>query len=126
MLDLVGFRRPLDDLVPALSRFPWDFEQELVRLDSADLRHALMLYRDGVISADQLEEWADVVEGRDDIAFTSQLVIDLINQLANPLLFGRLTAERVDELLRVLSDRKLVAPTGLGRPANPSGQVGAG
>lgn len=96
--DLVRLRRPLDDALAELRRFPWDSDEELVELGPTELRHALNRYLAGDLTAEGLEDWANAIEGRDDIAFTPQDIIDLITELANPLLYRSLTPENVRDL----------------------------
>ena len=98
--DLVRLRRPLDEAIAGLRRFPWDSDEELVELEPADLRRVLDRYLAGDLSAEQLEDWANAVEGRDDIGFRPRDVIDLIAELANPTLFRPLTQETVRDLVR--------------------------
>jgi len=63
------------------------------------LRTALEEFVNGDLSADELETWADSVEGRDDIEFTPREIIDLIAEIANPLLFSPLNKDSARELL---------------------------
>lgn len=98
--DLVHRRRPLVEAVAMLRQYPWDCEEELVELGPSVLRSALSDFLAGSISADDLEEWANAVEGRDDIAFAPSGVVDVIAALANPLLYEPLTQETARQLLR--------------------------
>ncbi|WP_007026846.1 hypothetical protein [Saccharomonospora iraqiensis] len=97
--DLVEFRKPIEHTLAALREFPWDSDEELATLDVSALRRVVDMFERGRIDADELEEWADAVEGRDDIAFGSQDVIDAVNTLANPVLFGPLTKENVNRIV---------------------------
>ena len=57
----------------------------------------------GRTSAIEVENWANAIEGRDDIGFepaNEQLLRELVHELANPLLTQPLTRERAIELLK--------------------------
>jgi hypothetical protein len=97
--DLVRLRRPLAEAITSLRRFPWDSDEELVELGPADLRRVLDRCLAGDLSAEQLEDWANAVESREDIAFEPRDVIDLVAELANPTLFRPLTQETVRDLV---------------------------
>jgi hypothetical protein len=97
--DLVFLRRPLPDAVAQLRSFPWDADQELVTLGPAALQAVLERTLGGELSAQQLEDWANAVEGRDDIAFEPQAMVDLVAEVANPVLYEPLTTDTVLDLL---------------------------
>ncbi|MGH3685708.1 MAG: hypothetical protein ACRDRU_12465 [Pseudonocardiaceae bacterium] len=97
--DLVYRRRPLIEAVTTLRQYPWDCEEELVELGPSVLRSVLTDFMAGSTSADDLEEWANAVEGRDDIAFVPSGAIDVIAALANPLLYEPLNQETARQLL---------------------------
>jgi hypothetical protein len=97
--DVVHRRRPLIEAVMTLRRYPWDCEEELVELGPNVLRSALTDFLAGFISAADLEDWANAVEGRDDIAFVPSGVVDVVAALANPLLYEPLTRETALQLL---------------------------
>ncbi|MGH3623468.1 MAG: hypothetical protein ACRDQ5_17000 [Sciscionella sp.] len=85
--DLVHLRVPVAEAIAALGRFPWDSDTELVTLDADALAHVLDRFLEGSLLPQALEDWANAVEGRDDIAFSSDDLIDHIAELANPLLY---------------------------------------
>jgi hypothetical protein len=77
-------RRPLDDVMKTLHQYPWDSKDELTEFGPAELRYALDSFLDGALSAEQLEAWANAIEGRDDIGFRPSALIDLVAKLAKP------------------------------------------
>jgi hypothetical protein len=97
--NLVHLRVPVDEAISALKPFPWDSEHELATLGAAEVKVALEKFIDGRVSAEELEIWANGVEGRDDIDFTPHEVIDLITEIANPLLFSPLSTDTASKLL---------------------------
>lgn len=97
---------PLDDLVAELRSFGWDYEGEQAELNRKHLNNVLKRFLGGELSADDVERWANLAEGREDICFEAgieEALEDILHQLANPVLVGRLTKERANEMLERLS-----------------------
>lgn len=87
--DLIELREPIPAAISHLRRFPWDSDAELVTLRGNDLIRILDAYLDGELSNSEVEEWAEAVEGRDDIGYEPQqrsVLRQIIFELANPLL----------------------------------------
>jgi hypothetical protein len=102
--DLLAFDGPIEDLAPALVGLPWDSEEELVNLTAADVASVLERYGSGTLSSEQVEAWANLIEGRDDIGVDpegSERIAEAVHVLANPLLEGSLN-ERHSELMASL------------------------
>ena len=71
----------------AVSKFAWDSEIELVTLSRASAAALLERYLQGELAEADLEEWANAVEGRDDIGFESEykgLLGEFVFETANP------------------------------------------
>lgn len=104
---LLDYSVPLDDVVAELRSFDWDYEGEQAELSRKHLNNVLKRFLIGELSADEVERWANLAEGREDICFEAGLeetLEDILHQLANPVLVGRLTRERANELLERLYD----------------------
>ena len=87
--DLIEIREPIAAAVSHLRRFPWDCDAELVTLTGSDLIRVLDRYLQGDLSNTDVEEWAEALEGRDDVGYEPQLsdtLKQIIFELANPLL----------------------------------------
>lgn len=100
--DLVRLRLPAQDAIDRLARYPWDREQPLVVLGGADLQRVLRLFTSGDLGPDDVERWANRVEGRDDIGYdesSSSLLRECIFELANPEITRRLTPDAADQWL---------------------------
>ena len=94
---LLGFERPVEQLRTALAMFSWDSDTELAFLSVGHAANILNRFVTGRTSAGEIENWANAVEGRDDIGFESsneQLLRELVHELANPLITQPLTRER--------------------------------
>lgn len=72
-------------LVRRLRQLPWDSEESPVLLTRSNVVAVLDRYLVGGLSEDDLENWANEIEGREDIDF-DEVSKDAIFELANPLL----------------------------------------
>ena len=103
--DLVELREPILATIGRLRLFPWDSDAALVMLTSNDLIRILDRYLRRELSNIEVEEWAEALEGRDDIGYESQLggtLRQIIFELANPLLttpLGPAQARRLKEAI---------------------------
>lgn len=104
--DLIHVREPIPKAVSNLRRFPWDSDAALVTLTGRDLLRILDGYLCGELSEVDVEEWAEAIEGRDDVGYEPELA-DTLRQvvfcLANPLLTTPLGPELAGELKDTVS-----------------------
>lgn len=95
---LIHLSVPLDKAMADLRKFEWDSESALVQLKASDLYEILTRFLDQEVTAKQVEEWANAVEGRDDIDYSD--VSEAINTLANPITTKSLAADSAQRLIR--------------------------
>jgi len=100
---LVRYEEPPEPLVQELRGFPWDwFEEEpLVVLSISDLLRVIDRFLAGEIDAQQLQDWAERLECREDFGFDlahEELVDDVFFRLASPFINEPLTAETVSRM----------------------------
>jgi hypothetical protein len=77
-----------------LGSYPWDSEEELYVLTQSDALEVLERYLVGKISSSELRDWAEALEGRDDLGFEEVRADDLKNflfEIATPELFSPLS-----------------------------------
>lgn len=106
--ELVGLRRPLQHVLELLGGFPWDSDEPLVCVHAADVVGVLSRCLEGELSAQQIGDWANALEGRDDLEFEQggrTSLSEVVFELANPDLVGGLTRTRVAEIVTELSSR---------------------
>ena len=99
---LLRYERSPREIAAALKAFGWDAEDELVTLARGHVCGVLCRFTSDRLSAADVEHWANVVEGREDIGLETgyeALLLEVIFELANPLLHEPLTKERADRLL---------------------------
>ena len=85
-----------------LNKLPWDSDKPLVTLTRPDIMRVLGRFINEELNENEVEAWANAIEGREDIDFEigyEELLSDVIHQLANPLLTVRLTSTSAHEML---------------------------
>lgn len=97
--DLIEFRKPLYTAIADIRSFPWDSDEEFVTVDPAVLGRALRMFLEGTLSPQELEDWANAIEGRDDIAFDPADAMEVVVELANPILYRPLNEDTAMSLL---------------------------
>jgi nitrogen fixation NifU-like protein len=103
---LIEATAPVGQIAPLLAGYPWDSNEKLVVLSAKHVRHVLKCFLSGGMSSKELEDWANAVEGRDDIGFAaeqSESLQSIIHLLANPILEGEVNEIRARDILRTLS-----------------------
>ena len=87
---VVRYERPLEMLRNALAPWPWDWDSAPIAHVSNDaVRNVIRRYLAGDLSAADVEEWANLLEVREDVDF-EPAAASAIFDLANPELEGAL------------------------------------
>ena len=105
LLDLVHFKNNIDALKNMLSEIGFDSETELVSMSRDDIVKILQRSLDKKISFLELEEWANLIECREEIGFTDEKIQEMIFKLANPYLYGELDEKQVLSYLNELDEK---------------------
>lgn len=90
---LVALDRPLDELRERVASFPFDWDgPPLGTLRREHLLAVLARWQSGELTPEEVEDWANLVEVRDDLDHdpTDPAVAGAVFDLANPLLQGEL------------------------------------
>ena len=98
---LLNFDGKLEAVSYELKKYDWDSE-ELVSLQAYHIVDILKNYLAKVITEKDVEDWADSIEGREDIEINPEF-IEILHELANPYLCGNLTVNRAAKILQQLS-----------------------
>ncbi|AEP09831.1 hypothetical protein [Micavibrio aeruginosavorus] len=87
--------------VRRLNDMEWDFSGDPVFLERALIRNILDRYLKGILVADDVYQWADFVELREDIQFHAEddIIPSIVHALANPALEGALTPDSAKTFL---------------------------
>lgn len=110
---LIEFKQPLSSILSSLKTFFWDSDEVLVTLEKEHLIHVISQYLNNHFSAVDVENWANAIEGREDIGYATQdedILNNIIFDLANPILTSPLSPEIAREYLIKLSDSRFSAP----------------
>ena len=105
LLDLVHFKNNIDTLKNMLSQIGFDSEIELVSMSRDNIVEILQRSLDKKISFLELEEWANLIECREDIGFEDKKTQEMIFKLANPYLYGELDEKQVLSYLNELDEK---------------------
>jgi hypothetical protein len=101
--DLICLKGNITDLKNELAQFPWDVEEPLIQITKIDFKSVLTRSLSNEISFDILEDWADLIECRDDLSFENDELQEIIFELANPIINGFITKERIAQIISDLS-----------------------
>jgi hypothetical protein len=104
---LIELRESIPVSISRLRQFPWDSDRALVVLTGNDLARMLDRYLQGELSNMELEEWANALEGRDDIGYepsTDDNLRRIIFELANPLLATPIGPAQVQRWKEAISE----------------------
>jgi len=84
-----------------LKNYPFDSEESLFVVKEIDLKNILesFINNNSLEFYLTLEEWANIVECRDDLDFENDKVHQIITELANPILYNKLTRLNLLKLL---------------------------
>ncbi len=99
---LVEAELPIAQAIARMSKFVWDSEEYLAVLTPENLERVLNLFTEGYLTASDVEDWANALECRDDLALSEPVVSEVLYELANPLITHALSTERVHHLLSVV------------------------
>ena len=103
---LVTFSQPLEFLIKELSQFEWDYEGEPVIIEPLHVVSILNRFLSGHLNAKQVEQWANLIECREDIDYEAsnrKQLEQVIYEFANPELEGPLTIERCQAFFLIFS-----------------------
>ena len=100
LTDLIQCRRSPSEARLLLRDFTWDSDP-LVHVSNTDVSAVLQTFVSGTASFTFVEEWAEVLESREDVRIDPTAHAALY-ELANPALEGHLTVDRARELLAAL------------------------
>lgn len=96
---LVKVSIPVPEAISNLALLPWDSESDLMVLTPDDFSQVLTKFVRGTLAESDVEAWANALECREDIGYANSTVLELLNELANPLLTMQLTPQRAAFLL---------------------------
>lgn len=99
LLNLINFTKDISAIKRDLAKIGFDSESELVTITQNTIANILNRVVDKEISYDLLEEWANLIECREDIGYEDEILQEIIFELANPCLYGKIDKEKIYMIL---------------------------
>jgi hypothetical protein len=81
--------RPLAEITAKLNRLGWDSSTEIIPLTRSNVVTILQRFLDREITAQEVEDWANAIEGREDLGLEQgheDVLQQVLFELANPLI----------------------------------------
>lgn len=97
LIDLVQNKKEISDLTKELSHHSWDYDEPLYIVTAQDVYNVL-----NTLDAETLENWANAIESREELDFENEELQEMIHELANPILFGTISNEKIESLKKHL------------------------
>ncbi len=102
LIDLIRFSGNLQELQTELSQFSWDVEGFSLIVSKLEFTNILKKCIEDKISFEELENWANIIECRDDLDFEDVEIQEIIFELASPEINGEISKERLRKILNDL------------------------
>jgi hypothetical protein len=98
---LIEYREPIEQTIAGLSELGWDAEEPAALITPDDVKGILQRFLRRELTSAQVTDWADLVEVREDIAYSSHenVLSDIVFRLANPSLRDEVTPTLATKLL---------------------------
>lgn len=96
--NLIHLNGNLNEIQIELSTFPWDINEPIVTITKNVLYSVLNKCIEHEITLTELENWANLIECRDDIDFENNEIQEIIFELANLEINGQITLLRLKEI----------------------------
>jgi len=108
--EIILFAKPVDELARLAAQLPWDPDGSApVDLTDQDLVRVIVRFQKGVLAASDIEQWADLLESREDVHVASEAGEEVLFEMANPLLNAGDVAEQAQSWMKRLSTGELEA-----------------
>jgi hypothetical protein len=97
--DLVLLQSSIEVLEKELNQYPWDIETPLLKVSKNDIALILKKCLDNEIDFKTLTNWANAIECRDDLDFSTEEIQEIIFEVANSEINEEVTKERLQEIV---------------------------
>ena len=99
LLNLINFTKGISAIKSDLAKIGFDSESELVTITKNTIANILNRVIDKEISYNLLEEWANLIECREDIGYEDEILQEIIFEPANPCLYGEIDEKEICMIL---------------------------
>ena len=105
LIDLVFLKANLSELQNELAQYSWDIEEPILVISKQDFTNVLQRCIECEITFDDLTNWANAIECRDDLDFESEEMQEIVFELSSPEINGEITKERLQEMVNELQEQ---------------------
>ena len=99
LLNLINFAKDMSAIKSDLAKRGFNSESELVTITKNTIVNILNRVIDKEISYELLEEWANLIECREDIGYEDEILQEIIFELANSCLYGEIDEGKICMIL---------------------------
>ena len=99
LLNLINFSKNISAIKSDLAKIGFNSESELVTITKNTIANILNRVINKAISYELLEEWANLIECREDIGYEDEILQEIIFELANPRLYGEIDKRKICMIL---------------------------
>ena len=99
LLNLINFTKDISAIKSDLAKIGFDSESEIVTITQNTIANILNRVIDKEISYDLLEEWANLIECREDIGYEDEILQEIIFEPANPCLYREIDERKIFVIL---------------------------
>ncbi len=99
LLNLINFSKNISAIKSDLAKIGFNSESELVTITKNTIANILNRVINKEISYELLEEWANLIECREDIGYEDEILQEIIFELANPRLYGEIDKRKICMIL---------------------------
>jgi hypothetical protein len=108
---LLSLAEPTGSLMQELKEYGWDSEYELGVLTPEHMKNVLKLYLVGSLSENEVIDWANAIEQRDDIGFLqshAEVLEEMVFWLSNPSINYSITPSLANRILLHLENNTII------------------
>ena len=99
---LIKFSVPLIEIKRRLHELSWDFDGQPLEMGSCHLIGVLRRYLSDDLNCEEIAEWANLIEMREDIEVDSG-ICEFMHELANPYLEGDFGKVRANQIIHAIT-----------------------
>jgi hypothetical protein len=94
----------IENLKEMISMLPWDSQEDIFIITKQILKEILINFIDTNQSFNVIEDWANILECREDIGYSNLVLKDIIDELTNPILYGEISKEKIKNIITILDN----------------------
>jgi hypothetical protein len=99
--EIFNLEGDIDNLQSEILKYPWDSKVPLLIVTKVNLANTIQKFIFSDTPFKEIENWANILECREDIQYEPEELIEYVYELANPFLIGEITKER---LVRIVNE----------------------